>query len=97
MGVHYSEHRTNAQLYGDLPQLSTVLTQRRLQFAGHCSRAKQPIADVLLWQPHGKRRPGHPKLTYVEQLHKDTKGLLRGGDALRSAMRSRDQWRSVWQ
>ena len=87
MGVHYSELRTNKSLYGDLPQLSVVLKQRRLQFAGHCSRAKQPVADVLLWHPHGQRPPSLPKLTFSDQLRKDTGGLE--ADELYKAMGNR--------
>ena len=37
---------------------STRLRQRRLTFVGHCLRspatAPQPIADLLLWQPHSR-------------------------------------------
>ena len=94
MGVHYSEHRTNQHLYGDLLPLSEVLRQRRLQLAGHCKRAKPPVADVLLWHPHGQRPRGRPKLTFVDQLCKDsgTKSL----DELQRLMEDRKQWQSVW-
>jgi hypothetical protein len=97
LGVHYSEHRTNAELYGDgmiggLPRLSDSLRTRRLQFAGHCARANQPIADILLWQAPGKRRPGTQKTSFVSVLAKDSHTPREG---LKRGMLNRPHWRGI--
>ena len=42
--------------------------------AEHVERHKELLArDLLFWDPmHGSRGRGHPKMTYVDVLRKDT-------------------------
>jgi len=97
LGVHYSEHRTNRELYGDgmiggLPRLSDSLRTRRLQFAGHCARSNQPVADILLWQAPGKRRPGKQKTSFVTVLAQDSHTPREG---LKRSMKNRNHWSQI--
>ena len=39
LNVHWKQHISNKELYGELPKLSDKIRQRRLKFAGHCSRS----------------------------------------------------------
>ena len=94
LGVHWSQHLTNKELYGKLPKLSDKIRQRRARFAGHCSRSKdEPVSKLIHWIPkHGKRRPGKPTLTYIDVLKQDY-GLE--ADEFQSAMADRKLWRSI--
>ena len=80
--------------YGELPRLSNKLRSRRLQFAGHCFRAKdEAVSKVILWTPnHGQRSRGRPATTYVDLLTKDT-GLQT--EELATAMTERCEWRDA--
>ncbi|XP_071793280.1 uncharacterized protein [Asterias amurensis] len=47
LNIHWQDHTTNREVYGNLPPLSETIMQRRLQFAGHCLRtADQPISHL---------------------------------------------------
>ena len=72
--VHWKQHITNQQLYGDLPKITNKIRVRRLPFAGHCCRSSdETVSRLLLWNSkHGKRTPGRPSLTYIDQLRLDT-------------------------
>ena len=74
LGVSWKEHKTNKELYGNLPKITDTLTIRRLRFLGHCWRKKdEVISDLLRWEPkHGARKRGRPATTYVDQLRNDT-------------------------
>ena len=65
---------TNAELYGDIPQITTNIKARRLTFAGHCKRAEGRIVSKLVtWQPtQGAGSEGFLKMTYVDLLEDDT-------------------------
>ena len=92
LDVHYSRHLSNAALYGSLPAPSFVVAERRLRLAGHCARAAQPVAHVLLWTAPGERKVGRPPLSYVDLVCKDAKVTR---DELGPLMRSRAQWKRV--
>ena len=85
------EHKTNKELYGNLPKITDTLMIRRLRFIGHCWRKKdEVISDLLLWEPkHGARKRGRPATTYVDQLRNDT-GLSIA--ELKSIMGNRKEW-----
>ena len=72
--VHWKQHMTNQQLYGDLPKITDKIRERRLRFAGHCCRSSdETVSRLSLWNPkHGKRTPGRPSLTYIDQLRLNT-------------------------
>ena len=50
----------NVELYGRMPRPSTLVTEQRLQVAGHCFRASgtqyQPASDLVFWQSHERFR-----------------------------------------
>ena len=91
LGVSWKEHKTNKELYGNLPKITDTLMIRRLRFIGHCWRKKdEVISDLLLWEPkHGARKRGRPALTYVDQLQNDT-GL--SIVELENIMENRKEW-----
>ena len=94
LNVHWSQHVTNKDLYGQLPKLSDKIRQRRIRFAGHCSRSKhEPVSELIHWIPkHGYRRPGKPNLTFIDTLKQDT-GLA--ASEFQAAMEDRKLWRSI--
>ena len=71
--ISWRQHPTKLQLHGPIPDISSILRERRMHFAGHCQRAKQELAiDLPLWSPnHGKRRVARPAITYIDQLCRD--------------------------
>ena len=70
----WRENLTNKELYGNIPKILVAIREQRLRFAGDGWRSKGELAsDLLLWQPsHGKLFRGRPRLTYIDQLVKDT-------------------------
>ena len=85
------EHKTNKELYGNLPKITDTLMIRRLRFIGHCWRKKdEVISELLLWEPkQSTRKRGRPVLTYVDQLPNDA-GLSIA--ELKSIIGSRKEW-----
>ena len=72
--VHWKQHMTTQQLYGDSSKITNKIRERRLRFAGHfCRSCDETVSRLLLWNPtHGKRTPGRPSLTCKDQLRLDT-------------------------
>ena len=92
--LSWKKHPTLKQIYGSLVPASTLVRQRRVQFAGHCQRASNEIiSSLILWKPHAEGRRGR-KLTFPDVICRDT-GLK--PDELRAAMEDRDVWRSFVQ
>ena len=85
------KHTTNEQLYGLLPNVTTVVKCRRLSLAGHVVRSEEPASRLLLWNPDTKRRVGRPNVTLKKLIETET-GLQ--GLELISAMKDRKFWRS---
>ena len=85
----------NFQLYGDLPQLSTKIRQRRMRLAGHCWRHPEEIANTLvLWEPQeGTRNRGLQRTTYVDNLLQDTG--MENSLELKSLMENRLEWKKA--
>ena len=74
LNISYKDHMTNKELYGELPQVSCKIQQRRMRLAGHCLRHPEEIANKLvLWEPlEGIRNRGPQKTTYVDNLLRDS-------------------------
>ena len=92
LNISWKDHPTKEQLYGNIPPISDTIRERRLRFAGHCWRSKDElVSDLLMWQPrHGKRTPGRPCKTYINQLVEDT-GCT--AEELPTLMNDREGWR----
>ena len=73
LGVRWSDHVTNKELYGDIPLLSATIRQRRMRFAGHCFRADdQPVSKLIFWSSKGKRGRGPGIKTFPKVIGEDT-------------------------
>ena len=94
LDVSWRDHMTNKELYGDLPKITTKITKRRLQFAGHCARGTgKMVTKLITWRPtQGKRSAGRPTKTYVDLLHDDT-GLT--PSEIETCMQDRRIWRVI--
>ena len=91
LNIHWRQHITNTELYGDLKKASDLVRSRRLKFAGHCFRSTEVAADLVLWKPtYGHRTQGRPQLDYITLLNRDT-GL--DPEDLSTAMQNRNSWR----
>ena len=90
----WTDHLSNAELYGNIPRVTATIRQQRLRFAGHCWRSKNELSsEVLLWEPsHGKRSRGRPRKTYVDQLIADTAYSY---EDLANLMDDRDRWKEL--
>ena len=88
--ISWKDLLSNAQLYGQIPKLSTIIKQRRLAVAGHIARHNKPAKTMLFGPPEECRRKGRPSITLKDVLQKDT-GLT--FNELRTAMADRQIWR----
>jgi hypothetical protein len=94
LDVSWKDYIPNTALYGNLPQVTTKIRERRLKFAGHCRRTKdQVVSDLVLWKPtQGIRKPGRPIKTYTNLLCDDTNLKCEDID---SCMQDRRIWRAI--
>ena len=81
LNLNQKTHPIIRRLYRQLPGISSVIRERRTQYAGLCYRRKDKvISDVILWDPkHGTAKVGRPVKTklltediglQLEDLHK---------------------------
>ena len=91
---------TNAVLYQDMAKVSKRLLERKLQFAGHCLRAKdQPISDLLFWDHSniiwGRCTKGAgARPNYAKRLLSECSSIVRSDIELARLMNDRDEWRA---
>ena len=73
LNISWRDHKTNEEVYGEIPPLANSVRKRRLQFAGHCLRASdQPVSRVLFWTPsEGHSSRGRRSTTYPDSISKD--------------------------
>ena len=92
LNISWKQHKTNADLYQNLPLVSTKIRQRRMRLAGHCIRHREEVAQQLvLWNPtDGKRSRGRPATTFIDTLLEDSG--LNNIQELRMVMEDRDSW-----
>ena len=74
LNVSWRQRMTNRELYGNLPQVSSKIAERRLRLAGHCVKHPEEIASqLILSEPaHGRSSRGRQRLTFVDNLRTDT-------------------------
>ena len=90
--LSWKNHPTLETIYGNLPRISSILMKRRVQFAGHCSRASDELASsFVLWRlPSSHKRSR--KLTFPDNICRDTSISK---EDLFVAMSDRTYWKSV--
>ena len=95
LNISWKAKLTNKQLYGNLPKLTEIVKERRLQLAGHCVRHEDEIAHhLVLWEPtRGTRNRGRRGITFIDNLKEDT-GLECAGELM---MNSRKEWNKLAQ
>ena len=94
LNISWKDKLTSAQLYGDLPPVSSKVASRRLKLTGHCARHPEEVvpSKPVLWQPkHGRRNVGRRTVTFVDTLMRDTQ--LDSAEELKTAMLDREGWR----
>ena len=93
LNVKWQEHRTNAEVYGNLSRVTWKIAERRCRLAGHCIRhPEEEASKTVLWVPTGgTTRRGRKNTTYIDVLKRDT-GLQETNE-LRVAMLDRNLWK----
>ena len=90
--ISWWEHRTKAEIYGDIPPISTIVACRRTRFAGQGFRAKDQImSDVICLRlpcPTRGRRP----LNYIDCEARDIQHDIAD---LQRLMMDKDSWRDI--
>ena len=90
--ISWGRHASVSDIYGNLLHVSALVRSRRVQFAGHCFRAKsETISSLLLWKPRSDKARGR-KLSFPEVISRDTS--IRTED-LGTAMLDRNVWRGI--
>ena len=90
--ISWRQHKTKAEIYENLPPISSIVNQRKARLAGHCHRAKEEIvSDVLLLRlkcPNRGRRP----LNSIGTIVRETNIQL---EDLPTMMKDRKRWQDV--
>ena len=90
--ISWGRHASVSDIYGNLLHVSALVRSRRVQFAGHCFRAKsETISSLLLWKSSSDKARGR-KLSFPEVISRDTS--IRTED-LGTAMLDKDVWRGI--
>ena len=90
--ISWREHKTKAEIYGDIPPISSTVARRRACFAGHGSRAKdQIISDVISLKLPCSDRGSRP-VNYIDCIARYT-----GHDIsdIQTLMLDRDIWKGL--
>ena len=95
LDIDWRAHKTNKEVYGNLPRASFKIQERRMKLAGHLERHDDLIAhNLVLWEPtQGHRSRGRPTLTYIDVLRRDI-GLNNLGE-IKGLMNDRLLWRRI--
>ena len=90
--LSWKNHPTLETIYGNLPRISSILTKRRVQFAGHCARASDELASTFVLWRHPSSVKRSRKLTFPDTICRDTSILK---EDLLVAMSDREYWKGV--
>ena len=92
LNISWMDKVPNTELYGDIPKVTSKISDRRLRTAGHYHRHPEEAANkFLLWVPkHGSS--GARNKTYVQLLLEDTG--VENTSELACLMEDRNDWKS---
>merc|ERR1712048_1553818 len=70
--LSWKRHPSISDIYGNLSRVSALVQSRRVQFTGHCYRAKnEVISSLLLWKSSSDHARGR-KLSFPDVISRDT-------------------------
>ena len=90
--IFWRDRLSNAQLYGQIRKLSTIIKRRQLALTGHVARHNEPAKTLLFLTPDEARRRRRLNITLKDIPQKDT-GLT--SNELHTAMADRKIWKKV--
>ena len=89
--ISWREHK-NAEIYGDISPISSIVACRRTCFAGYCFRAKNHKYDFLETALPNQRK----KTTdCIDCIARDIGHVIADRQTLMSDMSDRDTWRGI--
>ena len=66
--LDWRDHPTISDIYGSVPRISSIVSQRRARFAGHCHRASdQPVSTIMTWRVQQSGRGRRP-ITFMDSV-----------------------------
>ena len=96
-GWSSKDHKTLAEIIGNILRVSSTIKSRRLQFIGHCvrcSNGNQPVKNLVSGQPPEPLNIGQGnRKTFIKQELEDLPDL--NIDEIFSAGRNRELWREL--
>lgn len=90
--ISWREHKTKAEIYDGVPQVSSIVAQRRARFAGHCYRAKDQIISDVICMRLPRTCRGRRPLNYMDCVARDVNQDI---NDLPNLMADRDSWRNI--
>ena len=55
LDLNWKDHPNRDEINGNLPKISEVVREKRLNFAAHCSRRQnKPVSEFVFWMPKDK-------------------------------------------
>ena len=90
--ISWREHKSKTEIYNGVPQVSSILAQRRARFAGHCFRAKDQIISDVICMRLPRTCRGRRPFNYIDCVARDINQNIID---LPNLMADRNSWRDI--
>ena len=90
--ISWREHKTKAEIYDGIPQISSILAQRWARFAGHCYRYKDQIISDVSCMRFPRTSRGRRPFNYIDCIARDINQDITD---LPNLMADRVSWQSI--
>ena len=90
--ISWREHKSKTEIYNGVPQVSSILAQRRARFAGHCYRAKDQIISDVICMRLPRTCRGRRPFNYIDCVARDINQNIID---LPNLMADRNSWRDI--
>ena len=90
--ISWREHKTTAEIYHGIPEISSILSQYRARFAGHCYRSKDQIISDVICMRFPLTSRGRRPFNYIDCIARDINQDI---NDLANLMAYRVCWQSI--
>ena len=90
--ISWREHKTKAEVFDGIPQISSILAQRRARFASHCYRSKDQIISDVICMRFPRTSRGRRPFNYIDSIERDINQDI---NDLPNLMADRVSWKSI--